>query len=111
MNIEELGAFLQVSHSHAMEIDISAVDGVDGELRVTTITGDCGVLIQYIAAHEYLTGDWEPGLAYKGSYSNLSMLVTAIERWLGVPIQNWRNFTLNPLPESSVRELTGAKGR
>ncbi|WP_052557683.1 hypothetical protein [Enhygromyxa salina] len=106
MNTEELNTFLQVSRAHAMEIDVSAVDGVDSELRVTTVTRDYRVLIQYIAAHEYLAGDWEPGLAYKGSYSNLDILVTAIEKWLDAPIQSWRNFTLNPLSETSVRELT-----
>lgn len=91
VTIDELDRCLKLSRWHKIVLDRSLVETIPGYVRTVTLLRELDVLVEF---EPY--GLDEAGVYFRGRYESLASAIEALEAYLCLPLERWRDFNCYP---------------
>jgi len=112
MQRADIERYLHARLGHSVIVDVREVEDAPGNVRTVTIHRDYKVTIEYETSKSYAEGESEGGgLKYIGQYLSLDDLIVDLEEYLEAKMQQWRNFTSEPLSPASLDDPDSVKSQ
>ena len=96
MNKEELQRYLNLSSGHSVVVHVQEIEEAPGNVRIITIHRGNEVTIEFQICRTYLEDPMEKGAVFAAKYESMDELIADLEKYLGLKIAKWSNFTREP---------------